>query len=99
VKFDWDAAKAKANLAKHGVSFEEAIEVIQHALAITVDDLRHSQIEDREKTIGPSARGRILVVVHTKRVGPVIRIISARKADRREVFDYEEEIRQRFTDE
>lgn len=96
--FDWDAVKEAINRRKHGVSFEDAAEVLQSSLAITVDDLAHSLVEDREKTIGPSPRGRVLIVVHTKRVEGLIRIISARKADRREVADYEEEIRERFSE-
>lgn len=98
MKFDWDAAKAAANVRKHGVSFEEAKQIVQHPLAITVDDLSHSEAEDREKTIGFSTRGRVLVVIHTKRVNDRIRIISARKTDRREVADYEEEVKQRLAE-
>ncbi len=97
MKYDWDAAKAAANRRKHGVSFEEAKGVVRHPLAITVDDLTHSQTENREKTIGPSTRGRILIVAHMKRSNSLIRIISARKATRREVIDYEEEIRERLS--
>ncbi len=99
MKFDWDVAKSKANIAKHGVSFDEAKDVVDHSLSITVDDLAHSRTEDRERTIGPSTRGRILIVVHTRRMDATIRIISARKARRREVLDYEEEIKQRFANE
>ena len=94
--FEWDAAKAIANRRKHGVSFEEAKDAIRHPLAITVDDLAHSRSENREKTIGPSTRGRILIVIHAKRSNALIRIISARTASRREVTDYEEEIRERL---
>jgi uncharacterized protein len=96
MEFEWDGAKAAANRRKHGVSFEEAIGVIRHPLAITVDDLMHSQTENREKTIGPSTRGRILIVIHMRRSNALIRIISARTASRREVTDYEEEIRERL---
>jgi hypothetical protein len=67
MKFDWDAKKATANLRKHGVSFEEAKSVLSGPLTITVDDERHSEIENQEKTIGISARSRILVVIHTER--------------------------------
>ncbi|MGH7180339.1 MAG: BrnT family toxin [Tepidisphaeraceae bacterium] len=96
MRIEWDAVKATRNRRKHGVSFEEAKTVLRHSLGITVDDVTHSEAEDREKTIGLSARGRVLVVVHTKRSEDVIRIVHARKADRREVFDYEQEIRQRL---
>jgi uncharacterized DUF497 family protein len=75
--FDWDAAKATTNRRKHGVSFEEAKGVVRHPLAITVDDLAHSRAENREKTIGPSTNGRVLIVIHMKRSNALIRIISA----------------------
>lgn len=94
--FEWDDAKAAANLRKHHVSFIEAKGSVQHPLAITVDDSSHSESEEREKTIGPSDRGRILVVVHARLSSSVIRIISARKANRREVTDYEKEIGDRL---
>ena len=94
--FDWDAGKAKRNLAKHGVSFEEASEALFDPLSITIDDVTHSDNEDRYQTIGQSGRRRVLFVIHTKREGNVVWIISARKADRQEVRDYEAEIEERF---
>jgi len=96
LRFEWDPVKATANFRKHGVRFDEAPGVIRHSLAITVDDLSHSEVEQREKTIGFSARGRVLVVVHTKPRANVSRIISVRKAGRRELVDYEKEIKQRL---
>jgi uncharacterized DUF497 family protein len=57
-EFEWDAGKAARNVRKHRVWFEEAKEAIKHSLAITVDDVSHSDAESREKTIGPSDRGR-----------------------------------------
>jgi uncharacterized DUF497 family protein len=96
LKFEWDAAKAAANLRKHGISFEEAKGCVQGPLAITSDDSSHSETENREKTIGQSDRGRIIIVVHTRRSNGVRRIISARKASRREATDYEKEIRDRL---
>lgn len=96
MKFDWDAKKAAANVRKHGVSFEEAKSVLVGPLSITVDDDRHSEVENREKTIGVSTKLRVLVVIHTKRRQDSIRIISARKASRQETVIYEEELKRRL---
>src|SRR5258707_15471145 len=96
MRFDWDAAKAAANVRKHGVSFKEAQSVLEGSLAITTDDESHSDNERREKTIGFSERFRALIVIHTQAIRDTIRIISARKADRREKVAYEEELRRRF---
>lgn len=95
MEFEWDAPKAAANRRKHGVSFEEASEVFGSALAITNDDVVHSTEEVRERTVGMSSRGRILVVITVRRPG-VMRIISARKATVDEVAEYEKEIQTRF---
>ena len=87
--FDWDDEKAKANVQKHGVSFVEASSVFGDPLAITVDDLLHSDDEERYITVGTSDDGRLLIVSHTLR-DAVIRIISARRTTRRERKDYED---------
>jgi uncharacterized DUF497 family protein len=87
--FEWDD-KAKANLAKHGVSFEEAATVFGDPLSLTIPDPAHSQVEDRFVIIGQSHTRRLLVVVHTDR-GDNIRVISARRASRRERKAYEED--------
>jgi len=87
--FEWDGAKAKQNVRKHGVSFDEASTVFSDPLALTIDDPLHSDEEDRFITLGESRRRRLLVVVFTDR-GERIRIISARVATRRERKDYEE---------
>ena len=87
--FEWDERKAKRNLKKHGVSFEEAATVFGDPLSLTIDDPLHSKHEERFVTMGESVRRRILVVVHTER-GDNIRIISARVATRRERKAYEE---------
>ena len=87
--FIWDVAKAASNLRKHGVSFEEAATVFQDPLALTISDPDHSDTEDRWIIMGMSEMHRFLVVVHVER-GSRIRIISARKATRRERQDYEE---------
>lgn len=90
MRFEWDAAKAAANLDKHGVSFDEAITVFYDPLAATFDDDDHSRHERRELTIGYSSKGRLLVVSHMERRGS-IRIISARRATRRERNRHESE--------
>jgi uncharacterized DUF497 family protein len=94
MRFDWNPAKARSNLAKHGVSFEEASTVFFDPDALTADDERHSIAEQRWITIGLSARMRVLYVVTTERDDEVIWIISARRATRREVNGYEQAKRQ-----
>ncbi len=86
--YEWDPAKAAANVKKHGVSFEEAASVFLDASALTFWDPDHSEEEDREITIGRSARQRILFVAHAPREDR-IRIISARRATNRERRQYE----------
>jgi len=87
--FDWDDAKAAANLAKHGVSFDEAQTVFGDPRAVTGYDASHSLVEDRFLTIGLSSRFRLLTVIHTD-VGNDIRIISARDASTNERKQYVE---------
>jgi uncharacterized DUF497 family protein len=88
-EFDWDEDKAAENLAKHGVSFEEAATVLRDdRLAVTVPDTLHSDDEDRWLTIGLSSDQRLLVVWHTYR-GNVIRLIGARLPRPRERRAYE----------
>lgn len=87
--FEWDNDKAKRNVRKHGVSFQEASTVFNDPLALTIDDPLHSDEEDRFVIIGESHRRRFLVVAFTDR-DDKIRIISARVASRRERKDYEE---------
>jgi len=90
IVFEWDSRKAKRNYAKHRVSFEEASTVFGDPLSLTIADPSHSRpAEERLVTIGGSYLGRLLVVVHCD-VAESIRIISARKATRRERKDYEE---------
>jgi uncharacterized DUF497 family protein len=81
VSFEWDSQKAAVNLRKHGIDFADAVTVLADDLAITVPD-QQSQ-EDRFVTLGVDALGRLLVVVYTWR-GETVRIISARRATRRE---------------
>jgi len=87
--FDWDPAKAAANVEKHRVSFEEAVTAFQDPLAKVHPDPDHSELERREILIGHSVRRRLLLVAFTHRQGK-IRLISARKVTRRERQDYEE---------
>ena len=89
LSFEWDENKARTNLAKHGVSFEESSTVFGDPMSIAIPDPAHSQAEDRWIILGHSLRGRLLVVVHTER-GDNLRIISARPASRRERKQYEE---------
>lgn len=87
--FRWDPAKARLNLRKHGVSFEEAASVFKDPLSITVPDPDHSYDEERFVLLGLSRHNRLLVVVHTD-IEDAIRIISAREADRQERRQYEQ---------
>ncbi len=93
--FSWDPKKAEANLKKHGVSFEMAQTVFDDPFHLSVLDARHRG-EERWVTIGESASQRSLVVVHVYHVfedhQETIRIISARKATRKEIKQYEETI-------
>ena len=88
--FEWDPEKARANLAKHGVSFDDARHVFDDPLAQTVPDRDHALAERRFRTIGLALDGRLVVVFHTER-GDTIRIIGARRPTRREQQDYEED--------
>ena len=88
--FEWDPNKARDNLSKHGVSFEEASTLFDDPLSSTISDPRHSQIEERFIIVGKSKQNRLLVVAHSDR-GDRIRIISARLATNPEKSKYEEE--------
>lgn len=77
--FEWDDIKSRANLKKHGISFEEARSVFSDPLSITVADPDHSDTEFRFIDIGMSEQSRLLVVSYTERRRN-IRIISARRA-------------------
>ena len=87
LKFEWDPQKAGYNLRAHGVSFEAAT-VFNDPFIVTVPDVEHSEVEDRGFTIGQSDDGHVLAVSWTLRGDDVIRIISARRATRRERLDY-----------
>jgi uncharacterized DUF497 family protein len=88
--FEWDRAKARHNLAKHGVDFSEAATVFGDPLSQTIADPDHSGEEQRFVTMGMSYRQRLVVVAHTD-AEERVRIISARRATRVERSQYEEE--------
>ena len=81
MQFEWDAAKAASNLAKHGVDFAQAMAVFTDPARLTITDVRHTA-EHRENTTG-LAQGLLLTITHTDRAG-VTRLISARLASRSE---------------
>lgn len=89
LRFEWDERKNGSNRRKHGVSFEEAQTVFSDEHSLLLDDPEHSEAEDRFVLLGMSSVLRMLVVCHCYRAdGDVIRIISARRADRYEQADY-----------
>lgn len=93
LRFDWDERKNKSNRTKHAVWFEEAQSVFDDPHARVFYDPDHSEEEDRFILLGVSLVGRTLVVVHCYReADSLIRIISARKATKKEVRIYEERI-------
>ena len=91
IKFAWDESKNRLNRRKHGVSFEEAKTVFYDENAVEFPDPDHSEQEDRFLMLGVSYRLRVLIVCHCFREGnSTIRIISARKATKKETNCYEE---------
>jgi uncharacterized DUF497 family protein len=94
--FEWDPKKARANQNAHGVGFEEAATVFIDPMAVSIFDPDHSETEERWITIGISEKGRLLVVMHTFREesedAVTIRIISTRKASKRESQTYGERL-------
>lgn len=92
MKFEWDPAKAAANLRKHKVSFMEAQSVFYDDFAIQFFDDGHSHDEERFIMLGMSSIARLLVVVHCERSrGQIVRIISARRATRSEATHYHQD--------
>lgn len=89
LRFEWDEEKAKANLKKHRIDFEEAATVFADPFSITIHDPDHSAYEQRYIDIGSSDKDRVLVVVYTER-GSNLRIVSCRKATLSERKLYEE---------
>ncbi len=90
MRFEWDDSKNAANVRKHGIDFVDAVDLFNHPMLTAMDD-RYAYNEDRWIAVG-LMRQMIGVVVFTERRGDVIRIISARKATRREVRLYEQNI-------
>ena len=89
LRFEWDDTKAQINVRKHGVTFEEAATVFDDADAILFDDPDHSQDEDRFILLGMSLMANVLIVCHCYRnEDQSIRIISARKATKKEAEEY-----------
>ncbi len=89
IRFEWDPAKDLENIQKHGVSFEEAQTVFLDENAIRYFDPDHSEDEDRFLMLGMSFKLRVIIVCHCYRASDsVIRIISARKANRKEQGPY-----------
>jgi uncharacterized DUF497 family protein len=85
IKFDWDTTKATSNKKKHGVSFEEAQSVFYDEFAVQFFDEDSSILEDRFLMLGFSDEARLLIVCHCERdQGNIVRIISARKATKKE---------------
>lgn len=89
MRIEWDPQKAKSNLKKHGVSFEEAATALTDPMSSTGHDPDHSVDEKRYITLGVSKSSRLLVISHTEEKD-TIRIISARKAGKKERGLYEE---------
>ncbi|MEM7793177.1 MAG: BrnT family toxin [Cyanobacteria bacterium P01_C01_bin.118] len=89
MEFEGDPIKATANLEKHGVSFQDAATVFKDPLSVTFPDPDHSVGENRYIIIGQSTVGLLLIVAHTER-DQKLRIISTRKATRKERTFYEE---------
>jgi uncharacterized protein len=89
-RFEWDEEKNASNRLKHGVSFEESRSAFADECARLIADPDHSDEEDRFILLGMSVQWRLLVVCHCYRHRDTIRIISARKANRREQMIYEE---------
>lgn len=95
IDFDWDLAKAVANLAKHGVTFEEAMTVFRDPLARSILDRDQGSGEERWITLGETSSGNLLVVVHTwmdlDADRSAARIISARRPTANEARQYRED--------
>jgi len=87
--FEWDEEKADENVRKHRVSFDEAKTVFNDPFSVTIDDPDHSSDEHRYIDIGLSSKERLIVVSYCER-GEIIRIISSRKAKKKEQRSYEE---------
>jgi|SRR5688572_6286516 len=93
MRFEWDPEKARSNLEKHGISFGKGIELFSTGVEyLEIYDERHSEIEDRFIAIGP-LWGRIIVMVYSELSEDTIRVISVRRATRREARLYREHMK------
>lgn len=93
IQFEWDASKASINQKKHGVSFDEAKSVFYDENAVIIHDPEHSDGEERFVLLGISSVSRVLVVIHFyRKKDKIIRIISARKASKKETMQYRGEL-------
>ena len=92
--FEWDPIKARDNLKKHRISFDRAAEIILDPATVSIPDEEHSEDEERWVSIGKDRRGSVLILIHTFLEVSAdecrIRIISARRANKRETMQYEE---------
>jgi uncharacterized DUF497 family protein len=86
MEFEWDPRKAKQNLRKHGVDFADAVIALEDENALTMEDPEHNEL--RFKTLGMGPTLNVLFVVHCEQSENSIRIISARKADKKETKVY-----------
>ena len=91
MEFEWDPAKNLSNMKKHGVAFEAAITAFDDPFALIAPDLKHStNEEERDWLLGESDTGLLVVIFTIRKLGVVYRIISARRASRRERRQYVE---------
>ena len=89
MRFEWDPAKSAANAKKHGITFEDTQTVFYDDFAVQFFDEQHSSDEDRFLLLGLSSSAKLLVVCHCEREqGEVVRLISARRATKRESAFY-----------
>ena len=90
MRFEWDDRKAGSNLLKHKVSFEDAITAFDDPFALIAPDSKHSATEERRWLIGESDIGVVVVVFTVRQPGQVYRLITARRASRKERSRYDE---------
>ena len=96
MRFSWDPRKADSNFRKHEVAFDEALTVFSDPLALIFDDMEHSAEEHREIIIGYSTLRRLILVCFVERMDDTIRMISARRATKAEIKDYEKNARKKI---
>ncbi len=93
--FEWDPGKAKINIRKHKISFEQSATIFRYPRAVSIYDKEHSDTEDRWITLSLASNGILVTVHHTfeqlDNNNAIVRIISSRKATKREAKQYREE--------